>query len=350
MRTRAAIVLALALAACTPDSKGLLLRDLEQLAELPRKMDKVARKDVAPAPAEQAVAAAEQGTTIAAAPPEAVAQQVAPEPAPEPVPAPEPAPVPETVVASTDVPKTVPAKTPKLTLLDRLRKSGLVKTAEPEPELRGAYDQIPEPIPVENPLARPPWEVFVEAGPNAHKELDLETLYGSGNIPAELIAEQQANEQVTVASEQAPLAMPPADEPAAEAAPAEAPAKKEKKGDVVIKAVAVPAVKGARGEGNSELTAAMRNALKEAGWPVLNTTRKDALTVQGRVTIAKANGATQAVKIVWDVLTPDGKHLGDLKQDNAVPAGSLDQSWGENAQYAADAAAEGIFKLIQRYR
>jgi hypothetical protein len=57
-------VLALALAGCTGDSQGLLLRDLEQLAELPRKMDKVARKDVAPAPAEQAVAAAtEQGTT-----------------------------------------------------------------------------------------------------------------------------------------------------------------------------------------------------------------------------------------------------------------------------------------------
>ncbi len=340
-------MLALALAGCTGDSQSLLLRDLEQLAELPKKMDKVARKDVAPAPAEQAVAATAQGTAIAAAP----LETKVPEPAPqETAPLPEASPAPEPVVASTDVPQTVPAKKTKPTLLEHLRKSGVVKTEAQQPELRGAYDQIPEPIPVENPLARPPWEVFVEAGPNAHKELDLETLYGSGNIPAELIAEQQANEQVAVATEQAPIAMPPVDEPAAEAAPAEAPDKKEKKGDVVIKAVAVPAVKGARGEGNSELTEAMRNALKEAGWPVLNATRKDALTVQGRVTIAKANGATQAVKIVWDVLTPDGKHLGDLKQDNAVPAGSLDQSWGENAQYAADAAAEGIFKLIQKYR
>lgn len=339
-------MLALALAGCTGNSQSLLLRDLEQLAELPKKMDRVARKDAGSAPAEQAMAAAEQGTTLAAAPLEATPPETA---APDAAPVPEPAPAPETVVASTGVPKTVPAKKPKPTLLEHLRKSGVVKTEQP-PELRGAYDQIPEPIPVENPLARPPWEVFVEAGPNAHNELDLETLYGAGNIPPELIAEQQANEQVAVASEQAPLAMPPIEEPQADAAPAEGPAKKEKKGDVVIKAVAVPAVKGARGEGNSELTAAMRNALKEAGWPVLNTTRKDALTVQGRVTIAKANGATQAVKIVWDVLTPDGKHLGDLKQDNAVPAGSLDQSWGENAQYAADAAAEGIFKLIQKYR
>lgn len=340
-------MLALALAGCSGNSQSLLLRDLEQLAELPKKMDKVARKDVDPASAEQASVPTEQGTTLAAAPLDAKA----PEPAPQQAALqPEAAPAPEPVVASTDVPKTVPAKKPKPTLLDQLRKSGVVKSGEQPPELRGAYDQIPEPIPVENPLARPPWEVFVEAGPNAHNELDLETLYGPGAVPAELMAEEQAKEQVAVAAEQAPLAMPPIDEPQAEAAPAEASPKKEKKGDVVIKAVAVPAVKGARGEGNSELTAAMRNALKEAGWPVLNTTRKDALTVQGRVTIAKANGATQAVKIVWDVLTPDGKHLGDLKQDNAVPAGSLDQSWGENAQYAADAAAEGIFKLIQGYR
>ena len=26
------------------------------------------------------------------------------------------------------------------------------------------------------------------------------------------------------------------------------------------------------------------------------------------------------------------------------------QSWGENARYAAEAAAEGIFSLIQKYR
>ena len=93
MKTRAAIVLALALAGCTGDSQSLLLRDLEQLAELPKKMDKVARKDVAPAPAEQAVAATAQGTAIAAAPLEAKAPEPAPQeaaPLPEAAPAPEP--------------------------------------------------------------------------------------------------------------------------------------------------------------------------------------------------------------------------------------------------------------------
>lgn len=342
------IALAVSLAGCSSDSKGLLLRDLEQLAELPKKMDKVARKDVAqeqgvepapamPAPVEEAALTVPAQPVPQTADAQADQQALHPEAAPTPAPA-----------KAVETPRKA-----KPTVLDRLLAARAAKS-EPEPELRGAYDQIPEPIPVENPLARPPWEVFMEAGPNAHNELDLETLYGPGQVPPELLAEQEAaqqQQQVAVAQEQAPLAMPPADDPPPEAAPApEQSAKKEKKGDVVITAVAVPMVKGAKGEGNSELTAAMRNALQQAGWPVLKSPRKDALTVQGRVSFGKAHGATQSVKIVWDVLTPDGKNLGNLKQDNAIPAGSLDQAWGENAGYAADAAAEGIFKLIQKHR
>jgi hypothetical protein len=42
--------------------------------------------------------------------------------------------------------------------------------------------------------------------------------------------------------------------------------------------------------------------------------------------------------------------LGDIKQNNPVPAGSLDKGWGDNAGFATQAAAEGIFKLIEKYR
>lgn len=252
-------------------------------------------------------------------------------------------------------PQSVPPSPPQPTLLERIRQATARKQAPAQPvEPPGAYDQIPEPIPVENPLARPPWEVFMEAGPNAHKELDLETLYGPGQVPEELLAEeQQAQEQqqATLGGQQ-DLAAPPPDLPAAESqAPAEEPpAKKDKKPGVAIGAVAVPSVKGARGSGNVELTEAMRSALTQAGWPVLEAGRNDALTIQGRVKFGAVHGASQSVQIVWDVLTPDGKSLGNLKQDNAIPAGSLDQAWGENAQFAAEAAAEGIFKLIQKYR
>jgi hypothetical protein len=58
----------------------------------------------------------------------------------------------------------------------------------------------------------------------------------------------------------------------------------------------------------------------------------------------------QMVHLQWLVSTPSGKNLGDVKQDNAVPDGSLKTGWGENASYAAQGAAEGIFKLIEKFR
>jgi hypothetical protein len=194
-----------------------------------------------------------------------------------------------------------------------------------------------------NVLTIPPWETFVKAGPGAENDLDLETLNGPQQVEPEI---------ATTPKPQAPPLEQIAEVPEPEAvvpkpAPAPAPAKP---GQTVIAAVAVPTVKGAPGEGNAELTTAMRNALKKAGWPVLEAPRKDALVVQGQVAIAPVQGDSQTVKIIWVVNSPDGKLLGDLKQDNAVPAGSLDQSWGENAGFAADAAAEGIFELIKKYR
>lgn len=189
-------------------------------------------------------------------------------------------------------------------------------------------------LPTESSIVAPPWEAFVKAGPGAEKELDLETLNGPSaslpEIPPPLIAETEASGQDAVAPE---LARP----------------KSEKKG-VAIKSVAVPLVQGADGKGNAELTEAMRQVLREAGWPVVKAPAPNALTITGRVKTQAAVGATQNVKLQWTVTTPDGKSLGEVSQSNDVPAGSLRLGWGENARFATEAAAEGIFKLIQNYR
>jgi hypothetical protein len=114
--------------------------------------------------------------------------------------------------------------------------------------------------------------------------------------------------------------------------------------------VAVLAVSGASPQGDKELTAAMRKVLKQSGWPVLDRPRKDALNIQGTVVLDGAQGANQTVRLDWVVTAPKGKVLGHVSQANQVPAHSLDASWGEAANYATQAAAEGIFKLIGQYR
>lgn len=189
-------------------------------------------------------------------------------------------------------------------------------------------------LPAESNIVAPPWEAFVKAGPGAEKELDLETLDGPEaglpQTPPPLIAEIEAADQE-------------------DATPDPQSQKSEKKG-VVIKSVAVPLVQGAEGKGNAELTEAMRQVLREAGWPVVNKPAANALTIRGKVKTSAAAGAIQTVKLQWVITTPDGKNLGEVSQSNDVPAGSLRQSWGENARFATEAAAEGIFKLIQKFR
>jgi hypothetical protein len=188
-------------------------------------------------------------------------------------------------------------------------------------------------LPAQDTIIAPPWEAYVKAGPGAEKELDLETLNGPGVAepiqPPPLIAETEASGQDEIAETKS--------------------SNLEKKG-VVIKTVAVPFVKGADGKGNAELTAAMRQVLRDAGWPVINAPAANALTIRGKVQTDAAIGDTQKVKLQWIVSTPDGKQLGDVSQANDVPAGSLAVGWGENARFATEAAADGIFKLIQTYR
>jgi hypothetical protein len=182
-------------------------------------------------------------------------------------------------------------------------------------------------------LVRPPWEAYVKAGPGAEHELDLETLDGPNG----------------------PLAPPPqslaeAEQPQAPEAAVDVPVRKPsspKADAVAIRAVAVPEVKGA---GGGELAVAMRQVLKDAGWPVKKAPAKDALTIRGTVDVAAPRSGAQLVSLRWVVSTPDGKVLGDISQQNQVPQGSLAGGWGENARFAAEAAAEGIFKLIQTYR
>jgi hypothetical protein len=186
-------------------------------------------------------------------------------------------------------------------------------------------------LPAESTIVNPPWEALVQAGPGAENDLDLETLNGSTAAvqPPPLIAETEAAGQENVAPQPTP--------------------KKSDKKAIAIKSVAVPSVQGAAGKGNAELTQAMRQVLREAGWPVVNAPAASALTIRGKVKTMRA-GAVETVQLAWTVTTPDGKVLGDISQANDMPAGSLDNGWGENARSATEAAATGIFKLIQNYR
>ena len=58
----------------------------------------------------------------------------------------------------------------------------------------------------------------------------------------------------------------------------------------------------------------------------------------------------QNVALAWTVSSPDGRKLGTINQANDMPVGSLDDGWGDDAFYVAQAAAGGIYDLVKRYR
>ncbi|MEO9169349.1 MAG: hypothetical protein ABI230_13195, partial [Aestuariivirga sp.] len=168
------------------------------------------------------------------------------------------------------------------------------------------------------------WQTMVRAGPDAGKDIDLETLNGTTD------AAPAVTDQMT----------PP---------PPPVPPKPVDPNATVIKAVAIAGVTGASAQGNGELTAAMSKVLKGAGWPVA-AVGKNTLVITAQVKLDAPTGPTQTVHITWTVTSPKGRILGTVAQNNPLPAHSLDGDWGTNADAAAQAAGEGIFKLIAQYR
>jgi hypothetical protein len=183
----------------------------------------------------------------------------------------------------------------------------------------------------------PPRENYAMAGPGAEHEIDYETVYGPGRAaPVSAAADAPLNvSRIPEAPEDSNLTT--RDD-------------KQNRNRHQIRAVAVLEVEGASATGNSELTAAMREALALAGWPVVARPRKDALTIAGKVALGPKDGERQKVDLAWSIASPDGRVLGTIKQANSVPSGSLDGGWGDTAIYATQAAATGIFDLVKRLR
>lgn len=108
----------------------------------------------------------------------------------------------------------------------------------------------------------------------------------------------------------------------------------------------VPMVTGAPGDGSTALTSAIQRELSKNGLHLANTPSGTSYKVEGKVAMGQSRNGKQPIQIDWNVLDPSGKKLGTVSQKNEVPQGSLDAAWGQTADAAAAAAAQGIIKLL----
>jgi hypothetical protein len=121
--------------------------------------------------------------------------------------------------------------------------------------------------------------------------------------------------------------------------------------DVNDPLIAVHRVTGAPGDGSEALSVAMTAALRHAKVSLAeHPADKISFVVEGKVEVSKPADGKQEVKISWSLLDPQGSQLGQVNQENAVEAGSLDGAWGLTAFDVANAAAPGIAALIAEAR
>ncbi|HEY3912133.1 MAG TPA: hypothetical protein VGM07_19925 [Stellaceae bacterium] len=108
-------------------------------------------------------------------------------------------------------------------------------------------------------------------------------------------------------------------------------------------------VDGAPGDGGAALDRAITELLKRQDVAIVSGPPAQAdLLLYADVAVGKPIAGMQHVKIVWHVRRTNGSEIGTVAQENDVPAGLLDGSWGDVAYTVAVAAQSGIMALVDR--
>ncbi|MGE5268999.1 MAG: hypothetical protein ACM3JG_04920 [Thiohalocapsa sp.] len=112
--------------------------------------------------------------------------------------------------------------------------------------------------------------------------------------------------------------------------------------------IAVHPLKGAPGDGDKSLAAAIATILGRQDVAIVDKGQKADLTIDGVVSITPVKANKQHVKIVWHLRRADGAEIGTVGQENDVPNGLLDGPWGDLAYSVAIAANDGLLQLLAR--
>lgn len=130
-------------------------------------------------------------------------------------------------------------------------------------------------------------------------------------------------------------------------------AKSEPTADTQPYQLVIGKIEGAPGNGDRLMAEAMRLIFSaenlSAPVDVIKTPSPQAFIIEGTSKLSSATDRAETIAITWTVKDIDGGILGQVKQSNQVPRGSLDGDWGDTAFYAAEAAAEGILNILLQF-
>ncbi len=112
--------------------------------------------------------------------------------------------------------------------------------------------------------------------------------------------------------------------------------------------VAVLAVTGAPGDGDTALARQMRLQLPQLGLIVRDDPKGVDFTVGCAVHVATSTAGNQRVELQWQMQDAAGHDLGRIVQINEVPEGTLDHAWGDVAIVVAQQAALGVREVLEK--
>ena len=114
--------------------------------------------------------------------------------------------------------------------------------------------------------------------------------------------------------------------------------------------VRVGRIAGAPGDGNRALALALDVALRAKGAKIAKDQTSALWRVDCKVSVVSIDARQERVKLVWTLVAADGRDVGTLVQENPVQRGRLRKRWGDVATFAAEAAADGIWQVLQQIR
>ena len=97
-----------------------------------------------------------------------------------------------------------------------------------------------------------------------------------------------------------------------------------------------------------QLQNAMKTALKNRKFTVLDTLNGAQFVIAGNVELGQEKLKTLPLSVTWSVFNSAGKELGKITQRNTVSFEKLDKNWGPLATLIAENAAGGLSQLVRQ--
>lgn len=109
-------------------------------------------------------------------------------------------------------------------------------------------------------------------------------------------------------------------------------------------AVSIQRPQNAPGDGAQALGIALANRLSTEGFKPATGTPD--IVISAIIGVVPYDATQDDITIVWQVLSAAGENIGEVRLDNRIPRGELDETWGLVADAIVDAAVPGILDII----